>query len=359
MKILILPSMCVPDTGSPVTIARNLAALFHLNGHDTAVAAARKSRFTEVSFYPSPTPVKTRRIRGRYGTMCEEYLEDHGAMNHSYLVRDYRSIEEAIKGFEPDVIFEIERPAAIAAAVNYDIPLFSVVSPAAFRNREFRVSSMNGLNEFLSTVGMEQVLRFRDLYRFSRCIAFGPAQYLSFPKAFHVRTFGMSCITPLPVESDARLSIVISESSLSARRSRQIIEASFQGAPYEVYIHARRMKQGKSGNLHYLQPARLNGVPGSRVCIHDGTDAVTQYCTALGIPQVIVHDSSWQRLYNGTLLRRTGAGLPIDQKELSMEKLYETYRMVTADDAFTEHARLLQEEVTREGDLSDVLNLLK
>lgn len=358
MKILIVPSACIPDCGSAVMIARNLTALFHLQGYEVAVCADKKSRFADIAFYEAPTPIPSRRIRNRYGTTPEEYFEDHGAFSSSYLLRDRKAIAEAIHSFQPDRIFEIERPAAIIAAVQAKVSVFSVVSPPAFRNREFRVSSLNGLNEFLTKSGMEQVLRFRELYRFSACLAFGPSEYQTFPQEYKVRQFGMSCIEPLPQETDSKLSIVIGESGLSARRNRQILEAAFLGAPYEVYIHGRRMKQGRQGNLHFLQPSRYTSVNGSRICIHDGSDAITQYCYACGVPQVIVHDNSWQRSWNAAGLRRTGAGLALEESQLSMERLYETFRMVAADDSFAENARHYKQIVQEEKDLTAILALL-
>ena len=358
MKILIVPSVCIPDCGSAVMIARNLTGLFHLQGFEVAICADRKSRFSDIAFYESPSPIPSRRIRSRYGTTPEEYFEDHGAFSTSYLLRDYKAITEAITDFQPDRIIEIERPAAVIAAVQTGKKLFSVVSSPAFRNREFRVSSMNGLNEFLTRSGMEQVLRFRELYHFSSCIGFGPSLCQSFPAEYPVRQIGMSCIEPLPQAGDSKLSIVISESGISSRKNRQILESAFLGAPYEIYIHARRMKQGRQGNLHFLQPSRHTSVNGSRVCIHDGSDAITQYCYACGVPQVIVHDNSWQRSWNAAGLRRTGAGLSLEESQLSMERLYETYRMVAADDSFAENAQRLKQTVHEEQDLTAILPLL-
>ena len=65
-------------------IARNLTGLFHLQGFEVAICADRKSRFSDIAFYESPSPIPTRRIRSRYGTTPEEYFEDHGAFSTSF-----------------------------------------------------------------------------------------------------------------------------------------------------------------------------------------------------------------------------------------------------------------------------------
>ncbi len=340
-------------------IARNLAALFHLEGYETAVCADPRSRFADISFYETPAPSSLRRIRSRYGTTIEEYMDGHGAFSTGWLTKDCESILSAMEDFKPDILFEIERPAAIAAGRTKQLPVFSVVSPGAFRNREFSPEKLNGLNEFLSRTDQEQVLRYQQLYRSTVCLSFGPQEFLSFPLEFKVLRYGMSCIAPLPYDSEEKLSIVITESTVSSRRRRQIIEDSFLGAPYEIYVLARGMKQGKKDNLHYQNPSRYVTVSGSRVCIHDGTDAITQYCTALGIPQLIIHDDTWQRSWNAACLRRSGAGLTLEEASLSMERLYETYRMIASDDSFRENSIRLKEEAFLAGDISSICSLFR
>ena len=359
MKVLILPSLCVPESGSAIMIARNLAALFHMEGYETAVCSDQKSRFTDTSFYITPAPSSLRRIRFRLGTTIEEYMDGHGAFSTGWLMKDYQYILDAIHDFKPDVIFEIERPSAIPAGRACRLPVFSVVSPGAFRNREFNPDKLNGFNEFLSRIDQEQVLRYQVLYQNTVCLSFGPKEFLSFPPAYKVLRYGMSCIAPLPYEPEEKLSIVFSESSISSRKRRQIIEDAFLGAPYEIYVLAKGMKQGKKENLHYQNPSRYITIAGSRMCIHDGTDAVTQYCNALGVPQLIIHDDTWQRSWNGACLRRSGAGLTLEESSLTMERLYETYRIIVSDDSFQTNARRLREEALLAGDLSVVTGFLK
>ena len=179
MRIMILPSACVSDCGSAVILARNLAALFRMERIDTAICAGRSSRFSDISFFEAPEPISFS-PRPNYGTTVEEYLRSHGALSHSYLSRDYAAIEAAVLEFHPDLLFEIERPAAIAAAKQHALPVYSIISPAAFRNRNFRADTMNGLNSFLNEQDMEQVLRLRELYEYSHCFVFGNSVF-SFP----------------------------------------------------------------------------------------------------------------------------------------------------------------------------------
>lgn len=339
-------------------IARNLAALFHMEGYETAVCADQKSRFADTSFYITPAPSSLRRIRSRSGATIEEYMDSHGAFSSSWLKKDYQYVLDAISDFRPDVLFEIERPSAITAGRTCRLPVFSVVSPGTFRNRDFPPEKLNGLNEFLSRIDQVQVLRYQDLYQSTVCISFGPKEFLSFPPAFKVLRYGMSCIAPMAYEPEEKLSIVFSEASVSSRKRRQIIEDSFLGAPYEIYVLAKGMKQGKKENLHYQNPSRYAPLAGSRICIHDGTDAVTQYCTALGIPQLILHDDSWQRSWNAACLRRSGAGLTLEEPSLSMEQLYETYRTIVSDDAFRTNAQRLREEAFLAGDITAIIRFL-
>ena len=354
MKIMILPSACVPDSGSPVMIARSLAAMFRMENIETAVCADRRSRFSDVSFFASPAPSSFHR-RISCGTTIEEYLKAHGAFSASFLTHDYEAIRLAIEDYMPDLLIEIERPAAIAAGVTYGLPVFNIVSTGAFRNRDFKVDDINGLNEFLSNQNLNQVLRFRELYAHSRCFAFGPSGFRSFVRSYKVTSFGSSAIAPLDSGRDTRLSIVLNDTTLSFRKRRQTVTDAFLGAPYEVFVYAKGLRQGRNGNLRFQNLLRFNSLIGSRAVIHDGTDAVTQYCISLGIPEVIVHDDSWQRAWNAACLKRSGAGICVHEDVFSLSSLYESFRQVVSDDRYLLAAENLREEVRALGDLSMIL----
>ena len=353
MKVLILPSVCVPGCGSPVLIARQLAAMMRLSGTDTGVCADRKSRFSDIAFFESPATASLR--RGRPGTTIEEYLYGRHGLSVSFLRKDLKAITQAIAEYNPDLLIEIERPAASVAAVLSGLPVFSVVSAAAFRNRNFRADTLNGLNTFLNENGLEQVLHLRELYRYSQCFAFGPQEFLPVFRGYRVASFGVSAITPVNLSQDKALSIAFTETGIPARRMRQIITDAFRGAPYDVYIYDSSQHPGKTDNLHFQNLQRTEFINGSRVCIHDGCDALTQYCAALGIPQIILYDDSYQRSWNAACLQRSGAGLAIHEEELCMERLYEVYRQILSDSRFFTEAKRLQDNVLERGDTTNML----
>jgi len=357
VKILILPSLCTPESGSAVLTARNLADLFRIEGIPCAVCSDPASSFHGVSFYSAPRPVYS--LYGGTGRSYEEYMKACGALNHTYLSSDYQAVSEAVRKFEPDLLIEISRPAAHAVAAESDIPLFSVVSVSEYRNQIFDASLLNGLNEFLSEHHLEQVLRLNALSRMSSLrLAFGPDLFQPFSASESIVRFGMPCIEPLPCRIENRLSIVFAESEQAPFQIRRIIRDAFLGAPYEVSVFLRDSQMKRKQNIRPVNRFRLSSVNGSRVCIHDGTDALTQYAIALGIPQIIIHDSSYMRQWNAAALRHSGAGLAIPETELTMERLYETYRQVCADDLFTENARRLKKEADALGDLSGLMNCL-
>ena len=350
---MILPSLAVSDCGSAVLIARQIAAMLKTEGIDTGICADRKSKFSGIAFFEAPSPASLR--LGRTGTTAEEYLRGRNVLSASYLNKDYRAVCKAIEEYSPDLLIEIERPSAIAAAAVYELPVFSVVSGGTFRFRSFRADTLNGLNAFLNDLGLEQVLHLRELYRFSQCFAFGPAEFLPPFPGVRTASFGISAIAPVSMPHDRALSIAFCETGISARRMRQIISDAFQGAPYDVFIHDSTQHPGKNGNLHFQNLQRTNTINGSRVCVHDGSDALTQYCAALGIPQIILYDDSYQRAWNAACLQRSGAGLIMHEGELCMERLYELYRQILADSRFFEEAKRLQEDVYDRGDAANML----
>ena len=356
MKVMIFPSVCVPDCGSAVLIARQLAAMFRLQGIDTGICADRKSRFSDIAFFESPSTASLR--RGSTGTTAEEYLRGRNALSASYLKKDYHAVSRAIHEYNPDFLIEIERPAAIAAAAEYGLPVFSIVSGGAFRFRSFKADILNGLNSFLNELGLEQVLHLRELYRYTQCFAFGADEFLPPFPGYRVASFGVSAIAPVIGPQDRALSIAFTETGISARRMRQIISEAFLGAPYDVYIYDSSQHPGKNGNLHFQNLQRTITINGSRLCIHDGSDALTQYCNALGIPQIILYDDSYQRSWNAVCLERSGVGIAVHESELSMERMYEAYRQILADSRYFDEARRIQENVLERGDAVNMLAYL-
>jgi UDP:flavonoid glycosyltransferase YjiC (YdhE family) len=139
---------------------------------------------------------------------------------------------------------------------------------------------------------------------------------------------------------------------------KKTIRNAFQGAPYEVTASLPKIRSGRSQNIRFQSRIQLGTINGSRACIHDGTDAITQYCIALGIPQIILHDSSYIRQWNAAKLRHAGIGLAIDESELTMERLYETYRILCADDSYFLAAAALRKEAGMDGDLSSLLDYI-
>lgn len=350
---MILPSLCISDTGSCVLLGRNLASLFRMEGIDTAVCTDPGSRFFDVSFYPSVSPPRFH--QGSPGTTPEEYHAYYRSISASVLKKDFKRIQEAIEEWEPDLLIELERPAAIAAAKHLSLPVLSIVSASMFRNRNFKPDILKGLNRFLNNADMEQVLHLRELYDYTQCFAFGPAGFLPRFGDYEVTAFGTSCIPPADTAITKELSILFTESRRSDRSLRQMIIDAFLGAPYEVYAASSGFHPGKQSNIRFQNNVRLSSLNGSRIVIHDGCDAVTQYCTAMGVMQIIVYDDSCQRSWNAACLKRSGAGLTIPESLLSMETMYETYRRILADDSFRINAQQLRTEVLEKGDLSSIL----
>ena len=114
----------------------------------------------------------------------------------------------------------------------------------------------------------------------------------------------------------------------------------------------------RKDNLRFQNRFLLASLNSSNVCIHDGNETIMLYCLSLGIPQIIVHDSSYQRAWNAACVRRAGIGLSLPEEEFSMERLYETYRAVCACDDFEIRSRALRDETIRLGDLSGFSRVL-
>ena len=343
--------------GSAVLTARNLAELFEMESIRCAVCADEASSFRGVSFYPAKAPLSFERKRP--GRSYEDFLKQCGVLSPRYLNQEYEAIRKAIERFEPDLIIELGRPAVFAPAKEYSIPVVSVISAPMFRETPVSSSVLNSFNEYQRAHQMEQVLRISDLFRLSRArICFGPESIQPFPSSADVTRLGFSSITPLSDEKKIRLSIVLCESALIGAKMKRMIIETWGKAPYLVHAYMRNARMERRDNIRFSGRFHLSLLNGSEVCIHDGSEAIMLYCIALGIPQIILYDSSCERSWNAAGVRRSQIGLSIPEEELSLARLYETYRSICALDTFAEKTLALREEAIRLGDLGKLTDLL-
>ena len=359
MKILITPLITSPKADASYYVTRSLADLFTQEGHACAVSASADNQFHNVSLYPCgllkrPLFASTAKVRS-----YEEWMHAKGAISKEYIIDDTEAILEAIDQFRPDLIITLDRIAGVVAARIRNVRCWAVVNNAMYRNNSFPSSVMQGLNQALSYFRQEQEFQLRSIYaRCERRISFGITLTQPFTAEQNVTRIGMATIQPAKAVRTNRLIVCLNDVRLTNRTLYRAVRDAFLGAPYAVYAWYKGCKSMKEKNIQFMSSAKLDMLPGSIAVIHDGNDFIFHQALAMGIPQMIITGHEYLRSYNAQTAVRQNFGVVLNEENLSMSSLYETYRKLMSDDRYYDTAQWLMTKYEKEGDLNTLLKYL-
>ncbi len=361
MRILLALSACGHDREMNAVLTQNLIDVFRLNGHTAAVCAADTLSFHHAGRYACSEPAQKFTLLkdpNQPRTLEEELYQD-GALSFSYLQQDYADLEKAIEEFQPQLILECKRPQAIAAASMHGIRCWSLVHSAMVRSRRFPADYIREFNQFLSSIQMSQVLSLRDLLqKAGRRIACGPDFLQPFPKDFPVDRIGSAFYESSEHTRSRRVCVYAGDLDISPRRLLRICREAFQGASYPVDLFLPQARPEKRGNITVANTWYAGALKNCGICIYDGNDLLYQKCLSLGIPQLIINDTSWNKSWNAASIVRNGIGVSLNLWDLDMISLYENYQTIRSDDAYQDHAEQAAAVIAGMGGLEGLLKYL-
>ena len=343
MKILILPDTSHPAEDSCLLLAESIAKTLSLRHHTVACCLPQKQAFSDRTRFPSPSqPVHLFSKTYVQKPTIEEDYWNLGATKYRFLKEDLTAIANAVHSFEPDLIIDCGRIAAPIAAALTNVPCWSFITAASFKNRRFDAKCLSGVNRLLTEVKVEQILRLTDLYHHcSTLFTFGTAASQPFTDHPGLRRYG-SMFHELTPTTGKDLCIFLAETSIHPHRLLTMTRKAFAGAGYNVKIYLPNIKAHTEGNLIFVDHVDEHFMDGARACVSDGNLWIYNLASTLAIPQCIIANNGWQRSRTATAVQRMGIGTARLDLDLSMELLYESYRVILSHDRFRDNA-LLQE----------------
>lgn len=339
MKILILPDTSHTAENSCRLLAASLANALSLRQHTIACVLPEKQVFFDCIRFPSPaSPTHLfNRVYVQKPSMEEDY-DRLGATKYRWLKADLTAIANAIHEFQPDLLIDCGRIAAPIAAALTNVPCWSFITAASFKNRRFNARSLSDVNRLLSEVKVEQILRLTDLYHHSTTLfTFGTTASQPFQDHPGLKRYGSMSHNLDPV-TGKDLCIFLAETSIPHARLLNMTRKAFAGAGYQVKIYLPKTKAHTEGNLIYVNHVDEHFMDGARACVSDGNLWIYNLASTLAIPQCIIANNGWQRSRTATAVQRMGIGIARLDLDLSMELLYESYRVILSHDRFQENA---------------------
>ncbi|MCR5795097.1 MAG: hypothetical protein K6G61_07125 [Solobacterium sp.] len=355
---MIVPYIRYANTDSTYLLTESLLHVFNAEGNACAVCAPSANQFKKAAVYDTGYYKSVFSLFQLETRSYEDWMYANGLFNERDLKRDADAVCEACDDFRPDRIITVNRPAGNIAARHKGIPCWTVTDSAMYRTPGFREKDLKGLNAVLYAYKQEQVFNLKELYeKCDKRITFGPETTDMYPPDADVTRIGMPFIEPLELQRTNRLCIVLPSADRSASFLKKVISDTFLGAPYAVHCWYRGAPSVIERNMHYHTGISPSMIAGSIAVIHDGTSWLMHYCTALGIPQVIIASHDCMRNMHALSMARSKCALFLYEEELSVSSLYETYRKLMSDDIYYENIQRLKEEIHAWKDLSEILLL--
>lgn len=358
MKILITPPISKKANSTIAPLIQNIINQLNQSGHIVAICAGNTSFYHNARFYNAPVPKEKFHLFNKITVdrTIEESLFSQNILEKKYLQADMKYILEAIQEFQPDIVLELNRPAALIITKKYHLPCTSIIHAADYRNRNFNKEVLSDLNSTLREESLEQILKYVDLRNHcNQFISFGPMAIQAFPPSINVTHIGNMSIETLTQEFSNHIYVSLKQCSLSSRKIKKILQEAYCGAPYTVYAHYSNAKSSVYENIQFLQTEKLQYLNGSEICIHDGDEYIFNQCLALAIPQLIIFDQNYLRSWNATASNRQGFGISLNASMFTMENLYETHRRILSDDYYKQRALQFQKELQNLGNIAKLL----
>ncbi len=385
LRLLITPMAVAAETGGPFTRARTLAVAAQEQGHVVAFCAAEDPNYRPVDGVanyvapvPSPfgTPLPLGRILFRVAllwfrnhempvTSFEQAFYIIGATANTFFARDVQHLRLTMRTFRPDIVFAIERPAAIVAAklehirvlTSYSLPM----GKAFASNPEYS----KGVNSFLQANHLPRVESVLDLFdRADRKVVPSSPELepLSEDNVMYVGPFQRAekPAVAVPFAQRTRIVAYTGSGGISPRRLIRTLEQAFAGTEYEIYVATKEVKPFTRKAMHVDQWFDFNTLlPEALVYIHHGGQNSVVSGLLYGVPQIICAGQHYERQYNASSVEQVQAGFSLDTKDLTPDSLRDLVRELKEHPSYAQHAREAGEKLLSLGGLSRIVEILQ
>ncbi len=385
LRLLIAPMAVAAETGGPFTRARALALAAQEQGHVVAFCAAEDPNYRPVDGVanyvapvPSPfgTPLPIGRILFRVAllwfrnhempvTSFEQALYIVGATANKFFARDVQHLRLAIRTFRPDILFAVERPAAIVAAklehirvvTSYSLPMGKAYASNPKYSKE--------VNSFLQANHLPRVESVLDLFDWAdrKVVPSSPElEPLSEDNVVYVGPFQSIEKPSVAVPFAQRKGIVayMGSGGISAKRLIRTLSEAFAGTEYEIYVATKEVKPFTRKAMHVDRWFDFDKLlPDALVYMHHGGQNSIISGLLYGVPQIICAGEHYERQYNASSVEQLQAGVSLDTKDLTPEKLRDLVRELKEHPSYAQHAREAGEKLLNLGGLSRIVEILQ
>ena len=407
MKILICSMSAMAETAGPSGRARLLAEDLKASGIDVATCIAKDINYKPIDgvknyYLEVPMPLglpkaiarRTFPIAHRLGIVerknvesFEDVLHFTGNIDYKYLSKSVEDIREAIRHFNPDIVYSEFNISAIIASKLENRLLYATISYPTQTEYGSNPKYAKGLNKFLRENGLPDVYSALDLFKWADK-SFVPSIYELEPIDRNNVTF---CGSWKDVElnnewlghdmggisldkgifshdekneynshSKNKILVYMGNGTISPNKMIKEIKDAFIGGEYQVYIASLGLDKSDFDNIHVDKHWDFSKLFEDCVLFinHGGQNSIIDGFI-YGVPQLICPGRVFERIYNGKSVESVGAGKSLELNEFKREIiLLESEKLINGDE-FRENSRLIGEKLKSLGGIDCILEEFK
>lgn len=385
MKLLIAQMAIPGESRGPMSRSRALAIEARKRGHEVAFCVAEDPNYRPVegvanfgaplpSLFGLPAWAGTmvsrlgrllgvqQRMVGRVRSF-EQVLSLLGATTRRFFARDVEAVRQAIRAFQPDVVFAEHSIGTIVAA---RLEQAAVVTDYCYLVQPSVASSPEcsaGVREYLQQNGLPAVHSALEIFDWAE-IKFVASSYELEPidgkNVIHVGPFQS---VPPPAGAPEPPDCIIAYMGtgvIAPRRLLRVLTAAFDGTPYQVYLASQQLTPFQRGMLHVQPYFDFDALlPKAVVSIHHGGQNSSMKGLIYGVPQLIVSGSHFERSYNADSVVRSRAGVKIDPAQFTPETIRSWVNQFVADPSYRENAFAAGNNLRKLGGAAKVVDILE
>jgi UDP:flavonoid glycosyltransferase YjiC (YdhE family) len=385
MKLLIVLMAIPGESRGPMSRARALAIEARKRGHEVAFCAAKDPNYCPMEgvatfFAPLPslfgTPPWVGRMISRLGSLLgvqqrmvgrvrsfEQALSLLGATARRFFARDVEAVRQAIRAFQPDVVFSEHSIAALVAA---RLEQAAVVTDYCYACQPSFASSPEcsaGVRAYLQRNDLPAVHSALELFDWAE-IKFVASSYELEPidgeNVIHVGPFQSAAPPADASEPRDRIIAYMGTGVISPRRLLRVLTDAFDGTPFQVYLASQQLAPFQRGTLHVQPFFDFDALlPGAVASIHHGGQNSVMKGLIHGVPQLIVSGNHFERSYNADSVVRLQAGVKLAPDQFTAGQVKSWVNRFASDPSYRERARAAGQDLLKLGGAAEVLATLE
>ena len=294
----------------------------------------------------------------------EEVLFLTGNLAYPYIKKSVSDIRDAIRAFDPDIVYSEFNISAMLAARLENRRLYATSSLPT--RPEFASSPRfsAGLRRFLKECSLPPVRSGLELFSYAdRQFVPSCEQLEPLNGAIYCGAWKKPLSEPCDKPCD-RILVYMGSGTISPKKSLRVIGAAFAGRECEICFAGREYGQktfakGKA-TIHtapYFDFGKL--LPGSMLFInHGGQNSMTDGLL-YGVPQLVCPGRVFERIYNARSLADNGAGEFLPPGDFTPEKIFAAADAIMSDGTYRANAAALGKTLLSLGGIDNVINAVR